>query len=107
MWHLPTILAAADSFIESTWIGLDEGQRFVVLLVVIGCGTGLVLGLTGIIAGVYAAMQNSRNQMELKQDMLDRGMSADEISEVIKAAPVDDAASRWVEGWFNKKKGKG
>ena len=47
-------------------------------------------------------MQNSRNQTELKQDMLDRGMSAEEIAEVIKAAPVNDAASRWVEGW-NKK----
>lgn len=103
MSWLPLLVTETD-FWKEEFFGLEGDQRFVVLLVAIGCMTALCIVITGIVAGVYASMKSRRQDVELKQEMLDRGMSAEEIAEVIKAAPVDDVASRWVETWRQKKK---
>jgi hypothetical protein len=42
--------------------------------------------------------------MDLKRDMIERGMSADEIAKVIESAtPPDDATQRWIASWAKKK----
>lgn len=108
MMQLPLLLAQEAAVETDKWVdsffGLDNDMRFVVLLVALGCVTAVIIVITATLAGVYTSVTRRRAEIELKQDMLDRGMSAEEIAEVIKAAPVEDAASRWVEGWKQKKK---
>jgi hypothetical protein len=42
--------------------------------------------------------------MDLKRDMIERGMSADEIARVIEcAAPPDEATERLIASWAKKK----
>ena len=95
-------LAQADAWAES-FFGLEGDERFVVVLVVIGCSTGVLLGLAGIIGGVWNSVKNKQIEAELKQDMLDRGMSAEEIEKVIEATPKE-GIDRWVDIWAKKKK---
>lgn len=108
--YLSLLFAQADvpSPIPDPWandfFGLDQEQRFVLLILVIACSTGLILGIAAIASGLYATLHRRRLEIELKQDLLDRGMTAEEIVEVIKAAPINDAASRWVEAWQQRKK---
>ncbi|MCG8449588.1 MAG: hypothetical protein MI725_08420 [Pirellulales bacterium] len=93
---VPWLIAEADRW-KSEFFGLDQDQRFVLLLVAIGCATAVLIAITAIGAGVYNSVKRRRQDMELKQEMLDRGMSAEEIAEVIKATPVEDYVSRWIE----------
>ena len=40
----------------------------------------------------------------MKREMIERGMSADEITKVIEAAmPPEDATQRWIASWAKKK----
>ena len=107
MLQLPLVLAQEAAVRTDQWshefFGLDQEQRFVVLLVLLGCASFVLTFVTAALSGTYYYLQRRRGEMELKRDMLDRGMSAEEIVQVIKAAPVEDAASRWVEGWREKK----
>jgi hypothetical protein len=42
--------------------------------------------------------------MELKRDMIDRGMSAEEIAKIIESAtPPEDATQRLIASWARKK----
>jgi hypothetical protein len=45
----------------------------------------LICGVTAIIASHWLKVRESDNDTKLKQDMLDRGMSADEIKTVLEA----------------------
>lgn len=84
--------------------GFDPNQRFVLVLVVFGCALTLVISLAGITAGVLNAVHRRRIEEGLKRDMLDRGMSAEEIVKVVEAAsPPEDAASRFVASWCKRK----
>ena len=88
-----------------TFFGLEQGQRFVVIIVAIGCLTAVLLGTFGIITGAINTVHRRRAEMELKREMIDRGMSADEIAKVIEsAAPPDDATQRWIASWGKSKK---
>ena len=108
MLQLPLLLAHEAVVQTDKWtdefFGLDQEQRFVLLILMIVSITAILIVIPSIIATVYGGMHRRQAELELKQEMLDRGMSAEEIAEVIKAAPVEDAASRWVEGWKQKRK---
>jgi hypothetical protein len=87
-----------------TFFGLAQGQRFVVIIVAIGCATGLLLGTFGLISSAINSVHRRRAEMELKREMIDRGMSADEIAKVIEsAAPPEDGTQRWIASWAKKK----
>ena len=91
--------SASDLFLD-----FDPQQRFVIVLVGIGCVVGLAITLAGIAAGVFSSIHRRRVEEGLKRDMLDRGMSADEIVKVIEAAPPpEDATGRWIASWCRKK----
>jgi hypothetical protein len=70
----------------------DSGE-FIGLVAVAGLVLcGLVCGTLGIILGFYAKAQETRRAevlCALKQDMLNRGMSADEIRTVLDAGSKD------------------
>ncbi len=71
-----------------------QDQWFVVCLVVLGCFTGMVIALAGIFAGVTTALHRRVSEQELKREMLDRGMSAQEIAQVVEATPPSDFLDR-------------
>ena len=57
-----------------------------------GMSMGLILGIMGILLGFYAQRLNYRRAeifAGLKQDMLNRGMSANEICMVLEAGTKD------------------
>jgi hypothetical protein len=95
--------SSGDPVMES-FLGLDHGERFAALAIVVGCATGIVIALAGFISGTIDKVHRRRIEAELKRDMLDRGMSADEVVKVIEAAaPPDDATQRWIASWCRKK----
>ena len=74
---IPLLIAQAEAVAAPVSNGLldriDDDQLFVVLLVAIGCGTGGIIALVGIAAGVWSSVRQRQIESEMKQDMLDRG----------------------------------
>jgi len=62
----------------------DYGQ-FIGLVVVIG---GLLCGLVAIIGGLVVKYACHAREIALKEDMISRGMSADDIRTVIASSPA-------------------
>jgi hypothetical protein len=81
------ILAQVQStgFWSTALSGIDPDKRFVLLIIAIGCTIPIVLGTLGIITSSIDAIHRRRVEMELKRDMIERGMSADEIAKVIES----------------------
>ena len=52
-------------------------------------GGGLLIGLVSVIGGVWLRIHKANLAARLKQDMLERGMSAEEIKTVIDAGRAD------------------
>ena len=98
------ILAFQDASLWSTALdGIDADKRFVLFIIGIGCGTGIILGTLGILSGAITSVYRRRAEMDLKRDMIDRGMSADEIAKVIESAtPPEDATQRLIASWAKK-----
>jgi hypothetical protein len=87
-----------------TFFGLNQAQRFVLIIVAIGCATGVILGIFGILTSAINSFHRRRAEIELKREMIDRGMSADEIAKVIEsAAPPEDGTQRLIASWAKKK----
>src|SRR5262245_60783304 len=87
--------------------GMDTGERTGIIIVAIGCGTGIILGLAGIIYSAFDSVHRRRMEIGLKQEMIERGMTVDEIVKVIECAPpLEDATQRWIASWADKNKKK-
>jgi hypothetical protein len=85
---------------------LDPGQRFALIVVIVGCATGVLCTLVVSITGTISSVHHRRLEADMKREMIDRGMSADEIAKVIEAAmPPEDATQRWIASWAKTKKG--
>ena len=91
---------AQGSVASEVFFGLSEDERFVVILVAIGCGTGVIIAVTALVSNVISSVHRRNAEYELKREMLDRGMSAEEISQVIETAPQpEDGVERWIASW--------
>lgn len=104
--HSIALLAA---YAEDRWsnemFGLDANQRFVLLLTIIGCVTAVIISTVSIGFAWANSLHRRRIETEMKREMLDRGMSADDVIKVIESVPPpEDAAGRWLASWCNKKK---
>jgi hypothetical protein len=87
--------------------GLDAGQRTGILIVAISCGTAVILGLAGIILSGVNSIHRRRTEVDFKRELVERGMSADEIATVIESAPpLENATDRWIASWADKNKKK-
>jgi hypothetical protein len=83
---------------------LDPSKRFALIVVVIGCATGVLCTLIVFISSTISSIHYRRVEAEMKREMIERGMSADEITKVIEAAmPPEDATQRWIASWAKKK----
>jgi hypothetical protein len=99
------ILASADPWDGSVFSGLDPDHRFGVLILALGCVTGIIISTVCMAFGLAKSVGRRRMEADLKREMLDRGMSADEITKVIEAAlPLDDGTGRWIESWCKRRK---
>jgi hypothetical protein len=84
---------------------MDHDQRFALTIVVIGCATGIICALSMFILHTINSIHRRRVEADLKREMLDRGMSADEIAKIIEAAaPPEDGTQRWIASWARKPK---
>jgi hypothetical protein len=107
-WLVAQALSPPDNvgFWTTLLSDIKAEHRFVLLIIGIGCGTGLFLGTLGIISSAITSVARRRAEMELKRDMIDRGMSADEIAKIIESAtPPEDATQRLIASWASKKSG--
>ena len=84
---------------------LEPGQRFALIVVVVGCATGVLCTLVGCISSTINSIHHRRVEADMKRDMIERGLSADEITKIIEAAmPPEDATQRWIASWAKTKK---
>ena len=81
--------------------GMEEDKLFVLMIISIGCFTAIVISLAGMLGGIWSSIRSKQIEADLKQDMLDRGMSAEEIQQVVEAAPKS-GVDRWVSDWCKK-----
>jgi hypothetical protein len=101
LFQYPMLLAdaatqATDQW-ASTFFGLNSEQRFVLMIIGIGCGTGILIALPSVVLNLVGNIQRHRVNTEFKREMLDRGMNADEIAKVIESTPMpEDGFGRWV-----------
>ena len=84
---------------------LNPNNRFALIVVVVGCATGIICTLIVTISTTINSIHHRRVEADMKREMIERGMSADEITQVIEAAmPPEDATQRWIASWATKKK---
>ena len=81
--HLPLAVGLMDEIFPK----LDDEQQFVVLLVFILCVTGLIIAIVAMALKLSASIHRRQSDANLKREMLERGMSAEEITQVIEATP--------------------
>lgn len=72
---------------------IDGDQGFVLIMVALGCLTAIVI----VSVVMFTSFSSRREENRFKQELLDRGLSADEIETVIKATPPEGAAERYID----------
>jgi hypothetical protein len=95
------ILLAQTTGLGGFFEGFDGDQRFVLAIIGIGCATAITLIGAAVLGGYWSDIKNHQIEADLKRDMLDRGMSADEIQKVIEAKP-QSGVDRWLGSWCKK-----
>ncbi len=103
--QLMPILAQATDPWANTFFGLDSDKRFVLMIIAIGCATGVICTVVGCVSGALSSIHRHRLDTEMKQDMLDRGMSAEEIARVVESSQPKDFLDRWAASCGKKKVG--
>jgi hypothetical protein len=71
------------------FFSLSSGAQFVVVIVAIGCFTGIITSLITAISSTMTSSQLAKFGFELKRELVDRGMTAEEIAQVVEATPAD------------------
>jgi hypothetical protein len=84
---------------------LDPDKHFALIIVVIGCLTGVICTVVVFVSSTIISIHRRRTEMDIKREMIERGMSADEITKIIEAvSPPEDATQRWIASWGKCKK---
>jgi len=60
------------------------------IAIVVGCVFGCMVPIMGVIASFWYKAQKMRSDNELKQSMVERGLSVDEIERVLAAQSQDE-----------------
>ena len=101
------LLAQVSESVSDQWaeqlFGFDTEQRFALIIVALGCVTGIVITLACIVSAGFSKAHQRRIETELKREMLDRGMSAEEVARVIEAS-VPDETTKHINALFGRKK---
>jgi hypothetical protein len=101
--YLNKIPMLADWATNSVFEGIDPSKRFALIVVVVGCATGVICTLITFASTTINSIHHRRIEADMKREMIERGMSADDITKVIEAAmPPEDATQRWIASWAKK-----
>jgi hypothetical protein len=98
----PLFLLAQTADVSSFFEGFDGDQRFVLTIIGIGCVTFVSVVLVSVLSTYWHKIKSDQIEADLKRDMLDRGMTADEIQKVIEATP-QSGFDRFVGSWCKKR----
>src|SRR6478609_3044179 len=102
-WLTGFPLLATQDWVSSALNDIDANKRFALIVVVVGCATGVVCTLITFVSSTINSIHHRRVESDMKRDMIERGMSADEIAKVIEAAmPPEDGVQRWIASWGKK-----
>jgi hypothetical protein len=74
---------------------LSSVQVFTLWIVALGVAFLTVVSLAGIIVPAWVGIHKARLETALKQQMLERGMSAEEIVRVLNAPQKDRGGAPW------------
>jgi hypothetical protein len=74
---------------------LEEWIALIVLASVVG---GLIIGAIAVVTDYFRGRERDEMDATLKMEMLERGMSAQEIIDVLKATTSSYDAPRWAQG---------
>ena len=95
------VLLAQSTDVTSFMEGFDSTQRFSLVIVGIGCVTLVSTVLISVLLTCWHKLKSDQVEADLKRDMLDRGMTADEIQKVIEATP-QSGMDRLMGSWCKK-----
>jgi hypothetical protein len=94
---------SVPSFVRS-FDGLEGDKKFALVTVVVGCATGVLCTLIVFISSTITSIHKRRLEVDMKRDMIDRGMTAEDIVKVIEAAPpLEDGTQRWIASWGRRR----
>ena len=94
---------SSSGFMQS-FDGLEGDKKFAVIAVVFGCATGVLCTLIVFISSTITSIHKRRLEVDMKRDMIERGMTAEDIVKVIEAAPpLEDGTQRWIASWGRRK----
>jgi hypothetical protein len=101
------LLAQQSDVWNDTLFGVGQTERFPLLALIIGCATGVICTALTLLSSTIKSVHRLRTEVDLKREMIERGMSAEEIATVIEAAlPLEDGTQRWIASWGKSKRGK-
>jgi|RhiMethySRZTD1v2_1073278.scaffolds.fasta_scaffold2846812_1 hypothetical protein len=90
-----------------TFFGIDAKERFPLIIIIVGCATGVICTAIVFLSNTITSIHRRRLEVEMKREMIERGMSAEEIATIIEAAPpLEDGTQRWIASWGKAKRGK-
>jgi hypothetical protein len=101
------LLAQTNDVWSSTFFGIDANERFPLVVVIVGCATGVICTAIVFLSNTITSLHRRKLEVEMKREMIERGMSAEEIATVIEAAPpLEDGTQRWIASWGRQKRTK-
>lgn len=105
MNELLTKIPLLADWATSALSDFNPNNRFALIVVIIGCATGVICTIVVFASTTINSIHRRRVEADMKCEMIERGMSADEIAKIIEAAsPPEDGTQRWIASWGNKKK---
>ena len=84
--------------VQSLWSSFDGEQRFVLTILLIIFSSVIAIVLIGAGCSTWKSVKERQFEADIKRDMLDRGMTAEEIERVMASQYV-----HWWGGWYYKK----
>lgn len=85
-------------------LGGDPELVFVTLLAISGMATAIVIVTVSVITVQWRKLRQAEDENALKQEMIDRGMTADEIVQIIRASGGSSWRTRLHELGFKERK---
>lgn len=73
---------------------LDSGQLTIVLVVAAVMSVSLVIGVTSVIAHAWRSVRERQMAISIVVEMLEQGMSAEEVVRVLQAAGTEKQSDR-------------
>ena len=101
---MPLVAQVSNGWMS--WLSeLKPDERFALLVVAIGCATGVFCTIVVFVSSTINSIHRRRLEVEMKREMIERGMTADEITKIIEAAsPPEDGTQRWIASWARRPK---